>query len=64
MVVKFAPCCFCGKEIEDHPPDPCRVTVETSDGKWQVWHCHGACFRARLARVPDYPPGFFDPAHF
>jgi hypothetical protein len=63
MKVTFGPCCFCGKQIEGAPPDPCSVTVETSEGKWQVWSCHAECFRAGLAEVPEYP-GLFDPAHF
>jgi hypothetical protein len=63
MVVQFGPCCFCGKLIEDRKPDPCRVTVETVEGKWQVWHAHGNCFRASLAAMPE-APGLFDPAHF
>jgi hypothetical protein len=63
MTVAFGPCCFCGRDIEGSGTDPCRVTVETSKGKWQVWFCHGACFRERLATLPDNP-SFFDPAHF
>jgi len=43
--------------------DPCRVTVETTAGKWQVWTCHGNCFRARLFEHTDHP-GLFEPAHF
>jgi hypothetical protein len=61
--VTFGPCCFCGDQIEKRGPDPCGVTVETAAGKWQVWSCHGACFKERLAALPDHP-GFFDPAHF
>ncbi len=63
MKVSFGPCCFCGKEIENKDPNPCRVTVETAEGKWQTWSCHGECFRANLAEIPEYP-GIFDPAHF
>ena len=61
--VKFGPCCFCGKDIAAHNTDPCRITVETAAGKWQVWSCHGDCFRARLFEHPEYP-GLFEPAHF
>jgi hypothetical protein len=43
--------------------DPLRLTVETSEGKWQVWYAHAECFKARLVDLPD-APGFFDPAHF
>jgi hypothetical protein len=69
MAVVFGPCCFCGKSIEEHAPeenapDPCRITVETAGGKWQVWFCHAACFRERLSNSPDLPLGFLDPAHF
>jgi hypothetical protein len=63
MAILFGPCCFCGKDIEQHGTDPCRITVETAAGNWQVWFSHGACFRVRLAEFPDNP-GFFDPAHF
>lgn len=61
--VNFGPCCFCGDWIEEAAPDPCRVTVETSEGKWQVWFTHAKCFRERIAEIPD-APGFLDPAHF
>ena len=61
--IRFGPCCFCGKDIEAKDPDPCRVTVATGAGKWQVWSCHAACFRSRLAELPE-APGLFEPAHF
>jgi hypothetical protein len=61
--IKWGPCCFCAGQIKPTSPDPCRVTVTTAEGKWQVWFCHGRCFRERLAETPDNP-GFFDPAHF
>jgi hypothetical protein len=57
--VAFGPCCFCGALIPETATDPCRVTVETTTGKWQVWSCHGECFKARLASGWD-----FEPAHF
>jgi hypothetical protein len=65
MTIRFGPCCFCGEPIEATATDPCEVKVSTSAaGKtWQVWFCHGQCFRDRLAVLPDNE-GFFDPAHF
>jgi hypothetical protein len=60
---KWGPCCLCGLEIDEEGADPCRVTVETTAGKWQVWFCHGACFKLRLVDLPE-APGFFDPAYF
>jgi len=63
MAVKYGPCCFCGKAIEKTDTDPCRVTVSTASEKWQVWFCHGACFRERLAELEE-SPGFFEPTHF
>lgn len=65
MAVVWGPCCFCGKPIEETDTDPCEVCVTTSAGgkKWQVWYCHGKCFRERLAILPEMV-GFFDPAHF
>lgn len=57
--VHFGPCCFCGEELVETELDPCRVTVETANGKWQVWFCHSACFRDRLVPEPH-----FEPAHF
>jgi hypothetical protein len=62
---RFGLCCFCGKEIEKRGSDPCRVVVTPAEreDRWQVWFCHGACFRLHLATLPD-APGFFDPAHF
>lgn len=64
MVVVFGPCCLCGREIEETDTDPCRITVETSKGKWQVWSCHGTCFRERLVIPDGYPDDFFEPVHF
>jgi hypothetical protein len=61
--IAFGPCCFCGKSIVKHGADPCRITVETAAGKWQAWFCHGNCFRARLAQLPE-APSLFDPAYF
>lgn len=55
------PCCFCGLMIEQSNHDPCRVTVETSAGLWQVWFCHTACFKSRIA-VVEYID--LSPAHF
>src|SRR5690349_20790827 len=55
--VAFGPCCFCDRSIAKHDPDPCRITVETAAGKWQVWFCHGHCFRDRLAQPPEAPSG-------
>ena len=60
---KFGPCCFCGCDIESTGVDPCRVTVETEAGKWQVWSCHARCFKARLTDPPE-APGLFEAAHF
>jgi hypothetical protein len=61
--VTFGPCCFCAQEIADTATDPCSITVTTRKGLWQVWKCHGECFRARLTNPPD-EPDFFEPAHF
>jgi len=44
--------------------DPCRVTVETANGKWQVWRCDAVCFHERLTNPVRYWEGFFEPAHF
>ncbi len=59
--VEFGPCCFCGQEIEKADVDPCRVTVETSMGKWQVWVCHGECFKSRITTETEID---LSPAHF
>jgi hypothetical protein len=59
--VEWGPCCFCGRDIPEVDHDPCRVTVETSQGKWQVWFAHAACFKERLAT--DSPVDL-SPAHF
>jgi hypothetical protein len=61
--VEWGPCCFCGFTILATNVDPCRVTVETSKGRWQVWFCHSACFKERLSARPELM-GMFDPAHF
>lgn len=60
--VKFnGPCCFCGRMIDETALDPCNVTVETKEGLWQVWYCHSACFRERIAENPWID---LSPAHF
>jgi hypothetical protein len=61
--VSFGPCCFCAKEIIENDVEPCRITVETVTGKWQVWACHAACFKEKLTDPPECP-GLFEPAHF
>jgi hypothetical protein len=61
--LQWGPCCFCGLQIDATAKDPCRVTVETAGGKWQVWFCHAHCFKDRLSIRPDLL-GLFDPAHF
>lgn len=59
--VNWGPCCFCGKEIDENKIDPCRVTVETAAGKWQVWFCHGVCFKTRINEETevDLSPAYF-----
>jgi hypothetical protein len=59
--VDWGPCCFCGQEIAESGPDPCRVTVETSKDLWQVWFAHCACFKSRIA---SNAPVDLSPAHF
>ena len=61
--VETGPCCFCASQIAGTTTDPCRMTVETASGKWQVWFCHAQCFKDRLSTRPDLL-GLFDPAHF
>ena len=46
--VAVGPCCFCGNPIEPTAIDPCRLTIETSENRWQVWYCHSTCFHERL----------------
>ncbi|HXD12151.1 MAG TPA: hypothetical protein VN653_18930 [Anaerolineales bacterium] len=58
--VRWGPCCFCGEDILPTDIDPCHITVETAGGKWQVWFCHGKCFKDR---VVDHPMDL-SPAHF
>jgi hypothetical protein len=59
--VGWGPCCFCGRDIQQTDTDPCRVTVETVKGKWQVWVCHGSCFRSRITTATEID---LSPAHF
>ena len=61
--MEWGPCCFCGGGITSNATDPCRITVETTGEKWQVWFCHGQCFKDRLVQTPDLLD-FFAPAHF
>jgi len=58
--IDFGPCCFCGKNIVSTNIDPCRITVETTSEKWQVWFCHGKCFKERIVDHPmDLSPAYF-----
>jgi hypothetical protein len=59
--LSLGPCCFCGKQIEATEVDPCRVTVETSRGMWQVWFCHADCFKSRITNETELD---LSPAHF
>lgn len=61
--VELGPCCLCGGGIEARSPNPLRLIAETSEGKWQVWFAHAACFKDKLIDPQD-APGFFEPAHF
>lgn len=56
--IGWGPCCLCGEQIEESTLDPCRVTVETNEGKWQVWFCHAACFRNALPDNPLLEPAY------
>ena len=61
--IVWGPCCFCVEAIPESEVDPCRRTVETSKGAWQVWFCHAECFKSRLGTNFDDPellaPGIF-----
>jgi hypothetical protein len=57
--IKFGPCCFCGKMIESSTVDPCRVTVETATGRWQVWFSHAVCSRNQLVDIPMLEAAIF-----
>ena len=59
--VNWGPCCFCGNDIQKNDIDPCRLTVETSSGEWQVWFCHAACFKGNLTTKIELD---LSPAHF
>jgi hypothetical protein len=56
-------CCFCGSSIANGDVDPCQLVVTTNSGQWQVWFCHGQCFKSHLGSLPE-ASGFFAPAHF
>ena len=38
ITIRMGPCWFCGEAIAEQGVDPSRVTVETQQGKWQVWY--------------------------
>lgn len=63
LSVKFGPCCFCARDIEEVGTDPCTVIVETATGEGQVWKCHASCFREKLCDPPE-SPGLFEPFYF
>jgi len=52
-------CCFCGKSIVETEIDPCKLTVETSQVKLQIWFCHAECFKKRLQDDPMLVPVYF-----
>jgi hypothetical protein len=54
------PCPFCGEFIEESELDPCSVTVTTKTGLWQVWYCHGRCFKGLVVENPHLD---LSPAH-
>jgi hypothetical protein len=33
-------CCFCGQAIEEHAPDPVRLTIALPEGAEQHLYCH------------------------
>jgi len=45
------PCPFCGEPIEETETDPCSLTATTRKELWQVWQCHGECFKKKLLRT-------------
>jgi hypothetical protein len=55
------PCLFCGKLIDESKIDPCRVTVETKSGKWQLWFCHAQCFKSKIVenQYMNLSPAYF-----
>jgi hypothetical protein len=57
--VAWGPCCFCGKPIQPTSVEPCRLTVETQSGGWQVWFCHAECFKSQITKLHDLEPGIF-----
>jgi hypothetical protein len=59
LKIEWGPCCFCSEAIKPTAAEPCRVTVETQGGKWQVWFCHADCFKSRLTTLRDLEPGIF-----
>ena len=44
--IRFTRCSLCNREIEETATDPCFIRVETKTGAWQMWTCHGACFKS------------------
>jgi len=63
VAIEWGPCCFCGNSIAQTEVNPCRLTVETGQGKSQTWFCHAACFKERLVQRPELL-GLLDSAHF
>jgi hypothetical protein len=57
--IEWGPCCFCGESIKPTAVEPCRLTIETQNGRSQVWYCHAECFKARLTTIHDLEPGIF-----
>ena len=59
--VAWGPCVFCGQVIAESGPDPCRITVETSEELWQIWFCHAECFKSRITKDEGL---YLSPEHF
>lgn len=60
--VRFdGPCPFCGELIEESEIDPCSLVVTTRQELWQIWYCHGECFKKRIVenKYVDLSPAHF-----
>ena len=58
-------CCFCGDGIARESDDWGHLTIthKGDESRWQLWYCHGSCFKQRLARAADVTD-LFDPYFF
>ena len=56
--IKFTRSCLCDGHIHETATDPCFIRVDTHQGAWQMWTCHGHSSRNVWYSRPTSPNNF------